>query len=312
MRRLSTLAVTALAAATCVGLLGGVTWVFDLFAHFRIQLGLGLLVCLVVSWRLRQPRTLGLAAVALFVNFAIVAPQLVYQPTAEARGTHTLRLVHVNVNYHNREFESALELFREVDPDVVLIVEANELWMAALEPLKAELPYTTFVRHRRSGVALMSRYPMTAEGEYFSPRNPSIVARVDTPNGVIRVLGTHAWSPVGARRAQRRDDQLAAIASYLRRSDEPTVLLGDLNTTPWGHAFRSLVAESGLRDSSRGVGFQWSWPSPFWPLAIPIDHALVSDNVNVVDRRMGRTIGSDHLPLVIDISLTSTTRLTKR
>jgi endonuclease/exonuclease/phosphatase (EEP) superfamily protein YafD len=84
--------------------------------------------------------------------------------------------------------------------------------------------------------------------------------------------------------------------------------VGDLNTTPWGHAFRALVLDSGLRDSSRGFGFQWSWPASFWPLGIPIDHALVSDGVNVLDRRMGPSIGSDHLPLVVDIQLTETVR----
>lgn len=81
------------------------------------------------------------------------------------------------------------------------------------------------------------------------------------------------------------------------------MLLGDLNTTPWGHAFRWLVTESELRDTSCGVGFQWSWPASFWPPVIPIDHALVSEDVRVLDRRMGPSIGSDHLPLVLDIVL---------
>ena len=138
---------------------------------------------------------------------------------------------------------------------------------------------------------------------YFTSHNPSVVAVIDTLHGPLRVIGTHARSPVSARRAHRRDAQLDAIASFVRVGSEPTVLLGDLNTTPWGHAFRALVAESELRDTSRGVGFQWSWPASFWPLAIPIDHALVSEDVRVLGRRMGPSVGSDHLPLVLDIAL---------
>lgn len=294
-----------LAVATALGLLGSVHWTLDLFGHFRVQLGLALLVCLAAGWRLRQPRVSALAAVATLVNFVIVSPQLVYQPTAEARGPDTVRLVHANVNYYNRDLQSALDFFRETDPDVLLIVEASERWMTALEPLKEKLPHTIFERDGKFGIALMSRYPMIAEGVYFTPRNPSIVARIEAPGGTLRVVGTHPWSPATARRARSRDEQLAAIASYLRDETEPTVLLGDLNTTPWGHAFRALVAESGLRDTSRGVGYQWSWPADLWPLAIPIDHALVSEGVSVLDRRMGPSIGSDHLPLVLDASLHS-------
>ena len=209
----------------------------------------------------------------------------------------------MNINLYNRELESALAFFRETDPDVLLIVEANERSVAVLEPLKERLPHVFVETRGRFGVALMSRYPMAAQSVYFTSRSPSVVALIDTHHGSLRVIGTHPRSPLSTRRAHRRDAQLDVIASFVRGGPEPTVLLGDLNTTPWGHAFRALVAESELRDTSRGVGFQWSWPASFWPVAIPIDHALVSEDVRVLDRRMGPSIGSDHLPLVLDIAL---------
>ncbi len=144
---------------------------------------------------------------------------------------------------------------------------------------------------------------MAAQSVYFTSNNPSVVALIEAPGTTLRVVGTHPPAPESARSARRRDAQLDAIASFVRVGSAPTVLLGDLNTTPWGHAFRALVAESRLRDTSRGVGFQWSWPASFWPLAMPIDHAPVSEDVRVLDRRMGPPIGSDHLPLVLDIAL---------
>ena len=307
-RRLVAFATASLAVVSALGLLGRFGWLLDLFAHFRMQLGAALLVCAAVSLVLRQPRVTLLASTFSLLNFIIVAPQLVYQPTAEARGRDTMRLVHVNINFYNRELGPALEFFRETDPDVLVIVEANERLMAVLEPLKEHLPYVFVETRRRLGVALMSRYPMAAESVYFISRNPSVVALIETHHGPLRVIGTHARTPASARRAHRRDAQLDAIASFVRAESEPTVLLGDLNTTPWGHAFRALVAESELRDTSRGVGFQWSWPASFWPMAIPIDHALVSEDVGVIGRRMGPSIGSDHLPLVLDIALASRPR----
>lgn len=301
-------ATLGLGVATVIGLFGFLGWVFDLFAHFPVQLGFGLLVCLVGSLLLGQRRISWLAGSSLLINVLIVSPQLVSQPRAGARGEHTVRLLLANVNYYNRDFRSALEFFGDADPDVLLIVEANEPWMSALAPLRERLPYTKWVQHGKFQIALMSRYPMEAEGRYFSPRNPSIVARIDVPGGTLAVIGTHPRSPSSSRQARRRDLQLASIATYVHERAQTTVVLGDLNTTPWGHAFRALVRDSGLRDSSRGFGIQWSWPVSFWPLGIPIDHALVSDDVDVLDRRMGPSIGSDHLPLVVDIALRDTRR----
>ncbi len=65
--------------------------------------------------------------------------------------------------------------------------------------------------------------------------------------------------------------------------------------------FEDRIAEPGMATAYKL--FQWSWPASFWLLAIPIDHALVSEDVRVLDRRMGPSIGSDHLPIVLDIAL---------
>ncbi len=62
-----------------------------------------------------------------------------------------------------------------------------------------------------------------------------------------------------------------------------------------------------LLDSRRGFGVQRSWPtsmkvSILGTMRIPIDHALVSRDVKVLDRRVGPFIGSDHFPIMVDIA----------
>lgn len=83
----------------------------------------------------------------------------------------------------------------------------------------------------------------------------------------------------------------------------PKLLTGDLNTTMWSHSFTGLLRESGMSDARRGFGLMPSRPVP--PPALlrtPIDHCLVGGGVAVEAIKTGGRTGSDHRPLVADVS----------
>ena len=94
--------------------------------------------------------------------------------------------------------------------------------------------------------------------------------------------------------------QAAALA--LTRP-EATILLGDLNLTPYAPAFARLVAESGLRDAFAGEAWRPTWQAEFWPLALPIDHVLVPRRGCVTGHEIGPYVGSDHRPLQVTLRL---------
>ena len=62
-------------------------------------------------------------------------------------------------------------------------------------------------------------------------------------------------------------------------------------------------SESGLHDCARGFGLARSWPAQFAPLGIRIDHCLVSREWESVRVDIGRALGSDHLPVIAELSL---------
>lgn len=98
------------------------------------------------------------------------------------------------------------------------------------------------------------------------------------------------------------DALLAWIADWAARQTDPVVVLGDLNATPWSHAFRSLVDEAGLVNSLRGRGLQPSCPAPLGLLGIPIDHLLHSPALATVERERGPAFGSDHRMLHVRLA----------
>ena len=77
-----------------------------------------------------------------------------------------------------------------------------------------------------------------------------------------------------------------------------------MNSTDGSAHFRDFIAVTGLRDSRHGFGRQGSWPVNS-PYRIAIDHLFLSDDLSVVDRRLGPSIHSDHFPLIVDIAAAS-------
>ena len=77
--------------------------------------------------------------------------------------------------------------------------------------------------------------------------------------------------------------------------------LGDLNATPWSAHFKRLLRNAKLRNASRGHGIHRTWPVGMWLMRIPIDHALHSVDVAIADFYVGDEVGSDHLPIVVDV-----------
>ena len=59
----------------------------------------------------------------------------------------------------------------------------------------------------------------------------------------------------------------------------------------------------GGSDTRAGFGVQPTFPASSWLVRIPIDHVLVSCSVGVTERRVERDVGSDHLPVVVDLKL---------
>jgi endonuclease/exonuclease/phosphatase (EEP) superfamily protein YafD len=49
--------------------------------------------------------------------------------------------------------------------------------------------------------------------------------------------------------------------------------------------------------------WQPTWMAGFWPLALRIDHVLVSGGLCVEEARIGPDVGSDHRPVISRLKL---------
>ena len=112
--------------------------------------------------------------------------------------------------------------------------------------------------------------------------------------------------PMSVAAQSARNEHLTQMTAFAKARSEPLIIVGDLNMTMWSPSHRSLCDELGLTNTRRGFGILPSWPASLPSvMRIPIDHCLVSDGITVLDCRLGRDIGSDHLPLIVDLGIHS-------
>jgi len=298
--------VVASAGLTLVSALGGFAWPLELFSHFVAWYALGTLPAALALWWARATRW-ALVATALCLVQA-------YQPLAwyvpaqgvASEGGVPCRILLANVLTSNRDHQALLDLIAETDPDVICIQEVNAAWTEALRPLEEVYPVHSVVdREDNFGIALYSRISPGLPEILFGGelRVPALAVPLEKGGASAQLLTVHALPPLGGMMANLRNRQLDAARAWHEAQTAPAVIVGDLNLTMYSPVYRRWMDGFAVKNTRQGHGPLGSWPVfvPF--LRLPLDHCLVSPEIEVVDCRLGPDIGSDHLPLLIDLRL---------
>jgi endonuclease/exonuclease/phosphatase (EEP) superfamily protein YafD len=298
-------AVTVACAATAAGFLGRAWWVFELACHLRLHCYVFLGLSTGVLAALNKGKWAALAGVFALVNLAVVTPLYWGRLQSPPHGV-PLRVMCANLLCINSDHEGALGYVRSADPDLVVFLEVDVRWARALQALRHDYRFHRVVPRPDSfGMAVFSRLPFQESSlvTLGDGTVPAIRADVDLGGVGVRLIAAHPVPPLGADYARRRAEYLAALARLARDRTGPLLVLGDLNTTPWSPLFHDVLRTGGLRDARRGFGIAGTWPALVRPLAVPVDHCLVSEGVGAVGVRAGPSIGSDHYPLVVDLTV---------
>ncbi len=276
----------------------------ELFVHFRLQYLVIALLMAVAFAALRQFAWGGALLLTAAFNAYFVAPFYLGVPAPQ--DGQTLKIMHANVQASNSDYRRVVDVVSAESPDVVFLLEVTDAWLDGTRELESQYKYRyAEEREGNFGIAVFSRIPFDAVSHIDSPPFglPTIVAMVTVADRRVTLISTHPTIPLGKHRFDARNEQLEHIAGLAARSGDSTILIGDLNITAWSHSFRSFLDESKLRDARLGFGVLPTWPVLMPFAMIPIDHALVSDDVAVVELRHGSRTGSDHLPLVLTVAL---------
>lgn len=285
-------------------------WICDLLSQFRLVYVPLLLILLVLSAVARSRFLAAVLAVCLLITSIPIAGMFL-RPHCQLRADNqTIRILDFNTECQiNNRYDLFIALVARTQPDFIALVEVNKKWIDAIETATRPYPYRE-VDLRGPGMAVFSKYPMSVTDVRYFENHPRISLQLRADTQTLHLLIAHPPTPSTTFRFEQRNREFRQIIDEVSALPEPKLLIGDMNCGPWSPAFKMFIT-SGLRDSEQGFGPQPSWPArtgrvvpsvPIPPL-IPIDHVLISDDLCVSRRFTGPPMNSDHLPVIVDISL---------
>ncbi len=295
--------------ATLAGLLGQGHWFLLLATHVRPHLFAVALPCALAALVLRRRLPLaGFLAVLLLNGWFLGQAVLQRAPNATAdaapRG-QSVRLMSFNVNYGNLDVARLLAEIEAADADLVFLSEIVPAHRPLMQALSRRYRYAALpAAGGGHGEALFSRFPLgPLERRRASEQASLWIVELALPDGPVTLYGGHPLPPMSTflDEVHRRWFAAADAALAARPEGERSLLVGDLNATPWSPRLLALLQAHDLHWTGPWAG---SWPSGLAPwLGLPIDHLLVGAGIAVRSARLGAPAGSDHRPLIVELLL---------
>jgi endonuclease/exonuclease/phosphatase (EEP) superfamily protein YafD len=158
-------------------------------------------------------------------------------------------------------------------------------------------------------MSLYSRFPFRDQRVEFLVQDdiPSIHVVFQLPSGQpvwLHAVHPRPPEPLRDQDSAPRDAELLKVARRIREAPpRPTLVAGDLNDVAWSFTTHLFLRESGLLDPRLGRGFYNTFNANTPVFRFPLDHVFHSNHFRLVELRRLPHVGSDHFPVLIEVSL---------
>lgn len=294
----------------------------------RLQIAFVCLLTLISSFYILSPliffEIVFIVALIVCGGYQIycVLPYLLFYPKQVEKSLaplaeNTINLLIFNVLIDNRESQKLLDLVMRLKPDVILLAEPDERWVADIAELEAHYPHTVLHPLENAyGMALYSRLELVEPHLNFFVEDdiPSIITQVKLPSGkLIDFYCLHPRPPVPTEslRSDERDAELLLVGRIIKETDAPTIIAGDLNDVAWSRTTKLFQKISGLLDPRIGRGLYSSFHAHYPIIRFPLDHVFHSNHFRLAKLERLPNIGSDHFPIHIALTLETTAEHTQ-
>lgn len=277
-------------------------------AGLLLAVGLGLSIVRLGRWRWPLVASVAGALAWQASHFLAYLPPYPKQveSTPNCPPGRQVSLLNVNVLMTNRDFPALLRLVEQRRPDVLLLLETDQAWADAVEPLGKAYPYRVSEPLPNTyGLILMSRLPMNGHVRHRLQADiPSADVSITLRDGSeILLHALHPEPPLPGDDSGERDAELVMVGRDVRDEGRATVVVGDLNDVAWSRTSHLFRRVAGMDDPRVGRGLYPTFNAQYPMLRWPLDHLFVSPHFDLIRIDVLPDIGSDHFPILFRLCL---------
>ncbi|MBH9994773.1 MULTISPECIES: endonuclease/exonuclease/phosphatase family protein [Bartonella] len=295
----------------------------DSLANIRIPLAFFtiLLTFPLVFTKLRQQAVFPIIFAAALIGLSLNDDGV--SPNSGMLKSSTFKLLQANLRFDNQTPEKFLTLIEKEKPDIITIQEASTKWREFFQNNNLTIIGCLADNDRAgaTGVILsdsfLSRYSFTNSPVvtcYDATTTHGYIAKIeflsDKPNRPpLDVISVHlAWPWPFGQNLQLDELENGAFRTDFKHKFSQMIVAGDFNSVTWSNTVSRMERLTGTRHIS-GIGATWlsySFPARLWPyLGLPIDQILLSEDIEPISVKRLSFFGSDHLPVLVEISFNS-------
>ena len=255
-RRFNILACLSLFALLTGQVLGNWHWIAELFSHFLPHYTLIFILAALLC--IHHVRILW-ATLALLCAISLINTSV--SPTPSTPTPH--RLLWYNVHLDNPDASQESRFILQQQADIIALAEINfhnPAWQTLLQHYPhgcAHQEYSPFA------LAVFSKQPLAACEVHFIGEFAYIRAQY----GSTTLFALHPPPPINATLAQARHNYFTQLIPLIQASQQ-TLVVGDLNNSPFSPLFRTFTQQSQLQATTHALQTTWR------PFLLHIDHIL--------------------------------------
>lgn len=281
-------------------------WFIDILSHFKVQISAILLVILLINLFTLNIRWINLLVIlGIIWNSAFYIPLFFQKQNNTNNKDKNISITCINLYSANTNINKVEQFILSGNSDILVLLEMTPEWEKELQKIIVTYPYKKVItRTDNFGIAVLSKINGQFNDRvfYFSSV-PSIIGTFFIENSPVTIIAAHPRPPVNKKQFLERNAQLAGLGSNIYEFSNNLILIGDLNMTSYSKHFSDLKKSLNLTDTRSGFGILPTWPTQLKPLYITLDHCLISGDLKVYNRKTGINIGSDHLPIIVELGL---------
>ncbi|MDG5752277.1 endonuclease/exonuclease/phosphatase family protein [Qipengyuania sp. XHP0211] len=306
-------ALAVLLIAALVSLWGtnrGAVRLLDTLREPSIYLAAALVVLGLFVARSKMALVVALGLISIGINlwriwpYTFLAPAQVPLPD-EVNGMSCAKVLSFNVLQTNDRYDATAQLIEAERPDILLLMETNQVWLDALQPQLARYGYTLARPLENKYGMVFATTLQVDRAEMVANTNsntPTLYATLRMGDGArFELIGLHPRPPLPGESTAQRDANIARAGSRTPDMLSNVLAIGDFNDVPWSSTTQKFVHDGGFSDPRAGRGSFATFPADYALFGWPLDQIFVKEGVKVETLEIGEDVGSDHLPVLAKV-----------